>query len=176
MTAFWGWITDSAGRALLVFSVVAVIGVYAISGSAPPLGNALPFFDHHKHTPAVPPPSPSPTPSVSPTTASPSIGNGREAVTEAAHEFTEAFFSKDGSVLTWHRRIDAVSTPALADLNDDTPRTEVPATRVRSIRVTGLTPDYAELEVRLANNDTLFVAVVLDHGRWLVNEFAPLRP
>lgn len=99
--------------------------------------------------------------------------NPRVVVTEVARRYLAAFFTHTGSEQHWHAVTDKYSSATLAALNAGLPRAEVPVLTTRSLRVTGLTDDYAELEARMSDRSVLFVAVVREDGTWVVNECAP---
>lgn len=101
------------------------------------------------------------------------LENPRVVVTEVARRYLAAFFTHAGSERHWHAVTDKYSSATLAALNAGLPRREVPVLATRSLRVTGLTDDYAELEAGMSDGSVLFVAVVREAGAWVVNECAP---
>lgn len=161
------WLFETPTRAIgvlaLTLAALVVVFAYAFPASTgtgigqPPIGR----------------PSPAPAEPSNPS-ASATPRNSRELAAEAARRYIVAFFAPGGTTVEWHESIDAHSTATLASLNATVPRSEVPHPRLLSLRVTGITATYAEVEARMSNDMVLFVAVVLDSDEWRVNEFAPV--
>lgn len=193
------WATASTGRLIGVLLLIGAVVVAALSSypsndptpADPQLeprcdapSEVVSAGEHPSPTPRrLECPTGSPAPTLTPPTATPTL-DPRVAATEAARAYLSAFFAKTGTYQQWHTAFDRYSTLALAALNDDLPREVVPRLGVRSLRVTGLTPRYAELRAVMSDGSTLFVAVVLDDQgcgippsgvrMWCVNEVAPV--